>query len=504
MVAAADPAHVRTLFRGLVVRRCVDLRVAALLVMCMAGVVRGQAPDVVQRLERQLRQVDQEYRLTIPAGQPIAERLLLDYGGTFRFGFYSIDGPTGSSHFLRLYDLRLYMRAELDGAHRFFGRLRFQYEDWNSGDSFDGRGDELANPIGERYWYEFDLRGAVQAARGERLPYNVNLRAGKQFVEWGSGLTFSNALYAGLLDIEAYDFGLIGLAGATPGHDTIDFDGSRPKFDTNTERAYAGAALEYRASATHRPYAFFLVQRDNNSEDFRVFQGPFGPIPTSFNYDSYYVGLGSRGTLASNLRYRAELVYEFGEGLSNSFDTTTGLGIPQTEEDIDAWAGVAGLTWLLRDGGDSRIDLEVMGASGDKDRLDAANTFGGNRTRTDDHSFNTLGYVDTGLALAPNLSNLIVARLGGSTFPFPGRGGLGRLRAGAAGLLFFKIDSDAALNIPSKDDTFLGGEIDVFADWRIASDVSMNVRYGVFLPGEAACCPDDPRHFFYVGFNYAF
>ncbi|MHC4126942.1 MAG: hypothetical protein ACYSUA_02025 [Planctomycetota bacterium] len=170
----------RTLFRGLVVRRCVDLRVAALLVMCMAGVVRGQAPDVVQRLERQLRQVDQEYRLTIPAGQPIAERLLLDYGGTFRFGFYSIDGPTGSSHFLRLYDLRLYMRAELDGAHRFFGRLRFQYEDWNSGDSFDGRGDELANPIGERYWYEFDLRGAVQAARGERLPYNVNLRAGKQ------------------------------------------------------------------------------------------------------------------------------------------------------------------------------------------------------------------------------------------------------------------------------------------------------------------------------------
>jgi hypothetical protein len=307
---------------------------------CLSGAVHGQpAPDVVQRLERQLRQVDEEYRLTIPPGQPIAERLLLDYGGTFRFGFYSIDGPTGSSHFLRLYDLRLYLRAELDGAHRFFGRLRFLYEDWNSGDSFDGRGDELANPIGERYWYEFDLRGAVLAARGEHLPYNVNLRAGKQFVEWGSGLTFSDALYAGLLDIEAYDFGVIGLAGATPAHDTIDFDGSRPDFDTNTQRAYAGAALEYRATPTHRPYAFFLVQRDNNSEDFMVFDGPLGPIPTSFNYDSYYVGLGSRGTLASNLRYRAELVYEFGEGLSNSFDTTTGLGIPQTEEDIDAWAG---------------------------------------------------------------------------------------------------------------------------------------------------------------------
>jgi hypothetical protein len=482
-----------------------DLRIAAMVVVCVPGVARGQpAPDVVQRLERQLRQVDQEYRLTIPPGQPIEERLLLDYGGTFRFGFYSIDGPTGSSHFLRLYDLRLYLRAELDGAHRFFGRLRFLYEDWNSGDSFDGRGDELANPIGERYWYEFDLRGAVLASRGERLPYNVNLRTGKQFVEWGSGLTYSDALYAALLDVEAFDLGLIGLAGVTPGHDTIDFDGSRPKFDTNTERAYAGAALEYRAPETHRPYAFFLVQRDNNSEDFTVFQGPLGPIPTSFNYDSYYVGLGSRGTLASNLRYRAELVYEFGEGLSNSFDDATGLAIPQTEEDIDAWAGVAGLTWLLGDAGDSRIDFEVMAASGDKDRLDAANTFGGNRTGTDDHSFNTLGYVDTGLALAPNLSNLLITRLGASTYPFRATSGLGRLRTGAAGLLFFKIDSDAALNIRSKDDTFLGGEIDVFADWRIASDVSMNVRYGVFFPGEAACCPDDPRHFFYVGFNYAF
>ncbi|MHC4787171.1 MAG: hypothetical protein ACYTE6_14545, partial [Planctomycetota bacterium] len=113
-------------------------------------------------------------------------------------------------------------------------------------------------------------------------------------------------------------------------------------------------------------------------------------------------------------------------------------------------------------------------------------------------------YIDTGLALAPNLSNLFIARLGGSTYPFRATSSLGRLRMGAAGLLFFKIDSEASLNIPSRDGTFLGGEIDVFADWRIASDVSMNVRYGVFFPGDAACCPDDPRHFFYVGFNYAF
>ncbi len=474
--------------------------------MFLAGMAHGQAsPDVVQRLERQLRMVDEQYRLTIPQDQPIAERLLLDWGGTARLGFYSIDAAFGDTRILRQYDLRLYLRAELDGAHRFFGRLRFLYDDWNSGDSFSGRGDEWDNPIGERYWYQFDLRGFVQARAGERLPYNVNVRVGKQFVEWGSGLTLSNPLLAAVVDIEAFETGMVLLAGETPAHDTVDFDGSRPGFDTDTRRAFLGIAIEPRRLPSHRPYAYFLYQKDNNDQDFRVFQGPLGPIPTSFSYDSYYVGGGSRGSIGSNLRYRAEAVYEFGKGLSNSFNDSTGLASPQTMEDIQAWAAQGGVTFLVRDGRDSRIDLEVMAGSGDKDRLDAANTFGGNRSGTKDHSYNTLGFVDTGLALAPNLSNLLVTRLSGSSYAFGGSRGGSRLRAGAAGFLFFKLDSEAPLNVVTVDETFVGGEIDVFLDWRITADLSANVRYGLFLPGDAMPPgQDDPRHFFYVGVNYAF
>ena len=138
--------------------------VAALLLV-PAALAQSQ-PEVVQRLERQLREYDLEYRLAIPLDAPISERLLLDYGGTYRFGFYSIDDALGHTRILRQNDLRLYLRAELDGAHRFFGRLRFVYDDWNSGDSFDGRGDEFENPIGDRYWYQFDLRGAVLSSAG--------------------------------------------------------------------------------------------------------------------------------------------------------------------------------------------------------------------------------------------------------------------------------------------------------------------------------------------------
>ena len=55
------------------------------------------------------------------------------------------DAMPDHSASMRQYDTRLYLRAELDGAHRFYGRLRFEYNDWNSGRSFDGRGDEFIN-----------------------------------------------------------------------------------------------------------------------------------------------------------------------------------------------------------------------------------------------------------------------------------------------------------------------------------------------------------------------
>jgi hypothetical protein len=200
-----------------------------------------------------------------------------------------------------------------------------------------------------------------------------------------------------------------------------------------------------------------------------------------------------------------EIVHEFGEGLSNSFDTATGLAVSQTTEDIDAWAGLLGVSYLLRDEADSRIDLEVIGGSGDKDRFDSADTFGGNRSRTDDHAFNSLGYVNTGLALAPEPSNLLALRLGFSTSPLKGVKGFDKVRVGVSGFLFAKIDEDAPLNINTTASTFLGGEIDLFLDWRITSDLNAHVRYGVFLPGDAIPSgEDDPRHFLYAGLGYAF
>jgi hypothetical protein len=247
------------------------------------------------------------------------------------------------------------------------------------------------------------------------------------------------------------------------------------------------------------------VQRDHN-HDSVTFTTPLGAIPTQFDYDSEYLGLGARGTLGPALAYRFEGVYETGEGLSTSFDPASGLGIPQTREDIEAWAFLAGMTWSFRDRGDTRVDLEFIAGSGDDDRLDATNTLGGNRPGTDDRAFNGLGYVNTGLALAPELPNLLALRLGASTSPFPSDRRADWLRLGISGFLYGKVDDEAPLNVGTiPGEEFLGGEIDLLLDWRITSDVVANIRYGIFIPGEAMPDgEDDPRHFFYAGVTYGF
>lgn len=465
-------------------------------------------PSQTQVLEQQLQEFDQVYRLRTAPGRTISEKLLLDYGVLARFGVYSIDDAFSHAHILRQTDIDMYLLAELGGAHRFFGLLRFLYNDWSNGEDFEGEGDGLENPIGDKYWYEFDLRGLITSETGARPDYNFNAKLGRQYVTWGSGLTLNNTLYAGLFDIEYAKFGFTALAGITPSTGTVDYDFTRPRFNNQAERAFFGGNLEYRGLANHVPYAFFLIQRDENDDDPTSFQTLFGEFPTLFKYDSEYFGLGSRGSIGSRIRYRVEGVYETGHGLSNSFDPFTFLPVEQTEENIDAWAGVAAATYLLGDQGDSRFDAAFLIGSGDSDRLNSSGTFGGNRRGTRDHAFNTIGYVDTGLALAPDVTNLVQLKLGGSTAPFGNSDPLLRgLRLGAYGYLFGKTISDGPISVPTvRGESFLGGEIDLYLDWRFTSDFSMSVRYGIFLPNTDAF-PDDqdkPRQFFYAGVTYAF
>ena len=90
----------------------------------MATSALGQNVNILaNNIQRQLNSEDAQYRQDYFKETPISERILLEAGGTFRYAYNMIQNSRSQSQYLTTPDLRLFLRAELDGGLRFFGRL---------------------------------------------------------------------------------------------------------------------------------------------------------------------------------------------------------------------------------------------------------------------------------------------------------------------------------------------------------------------------------------------
>ncbi len=464
-------------------------------IVLLASTALGQTS--VERFERQLEMIQRQQRVLVNPEVPAGQRALIDYGGYISANFFAIDDQQARTHILREYDLVGYARVNVNNVHEFFFRGRMGYQDWNAGDSFDGEGDETIWPRVEQAYYRFDLARYLSAYKGQKIENNLVVTAGRQFVYWANGLVLADNLDGLLMDFTVGKVTLEILGGITD-HKTVDFDSSRPQFDDRTERGFYGAMLSAQLGK-HRPYVYGLIQRDYNSD------GPYtiGTIPTRFEYNSWYIGAGSAGSIGDRIVYGAEIVYEGGNGLSNSFDPTTLAPIPQQHDEISAGAADLRFDYLFNDARHSRLSLEGILATGDPDRLSSSNTFGGNAPGGQDTAFNAFGLVNTGLAFAPSVSNLAVLRVGGSTFPFPS-GVVRRLQVGMDWLVFAKFRENAPIDETTNDGHFLGWEPDVYLNWQITSDITFALRYGVFFPSGTIVSDEHPRNFFFAGITFSF
>ena len=80
-------------------------------------------------------------------------------------------------------DARLWARVSLDqGAHEAYGRVRGSYLDFNTGDSFDCNDDDWEGPQLDRGWYQFRLKNAMRAYARTNVPYDLRVKAGRQYV----------------------------------------------------------------------------------------------------------------------------------------------------------------------------------------------------------------------------------------------------------------------------------------------------------------------------------
>jgi hypothetical protein len=456
--------------------------------------------EIVTRLEQELQDQTMAHRRKMAQGQTINERLTLDVGGSFRFGLASLDEPSGSSRTLRQYETNLYVLSKFDGGHTFFGNLRFLYNDWNTGDSRDSDG--LFFPYGNRYWYELDTRALSMYQTGVADDVNLNIRVGRQFINWNSGLAFSNDMYAFLGSISYEQFKFTGLFGQTARSGLYDFDVSRPEYDQNTDRVYWGLKLEANLMPEFQPFVSYLVQRDHNDDEtVRTF---FGDI--DFNYDSEYLSFGAAGTIGPQLTYAIEAVHETGHTLSTfGFNFANFTPEPQTRNPIDAWAGSLTAAWAFRNDTNALVDMTLAMGTGDGNRIVSNGTIGGDALHSTDRAFNSLGYINTGLALAPQIANLRMLRIGGSTAINIDPQRPNTLRGGVDVFFLQKNNKEYVSSVPTTNKRNLGWEMDWKLDWQLMSDVTFNFRYGVFFPGDGL--PegiDDIRHFVYGAVSYAF
>jgi hypothetical protein len=490
------------MFRARFLRACLAFCAASL-----ASAPAGAQESLRERVDNQLKQLQRETRLMPNPDVPPAVRASVDYGLYLTPSFIQVDDAfvRGRRQFEN--DVTAFARVDLDGVHTLFARGVLSHRDQSP---FGDPEQEGWDGHVERLFYRFDLARAMAANSGEVPSGGFAVQIGRDLQYWGTGLTLVRELDAVTLDLTLENrYGLRLLAGTTP-RDSIDIDQSRPGYLDDTHRDFFGA-LASGWFGNHRPFAYALVQRDHNDGSITTASSDDGVTLTTrttrFDYNSVYYGIGSTGALSDRLAYGAEVVCEFGSGLSRNPDSTLdgshtdGLA-GQSRESVRAFAANLQLDYLLPDEGHSRLSGNLIFATGDEDRINSTNTIAGNEATTDDRAFNGFGLLNTGLAFNPDASNLLCLRCGASTFPFRGQGLLGQLQTGFDFYAYFK-PSTGGVDEPSTDSSYLGVEPDIYINWQITSDLTLALRYGVFFPGEGLRENDDERHAVYVSLTFA-
>ncbi|MBP8303117.1 MAG: alginate export family protein [Phycisphaerae bacterium] len=430
---------------------------------------------------------DEELRIRMDQQAPSRQEVTVDGGGWLSLGMLDYDDdPASTQRTLLQSQLRGWSQVGLRDTHVFYVRGLLEYDDWKRNNSPTSRGDDSFERL-ERAWYGLNvgrLFGWDPSGRAE-----LGVKAGRDFQTLGNSLVLSLPLdmLSAEAEVDAWQFRTF--AGTTL-YRSLNMDPS-PLVKDHQDRVLWGAELAYEGLSDHRPFVYCLWNWDHTD--------PSAPSPAqSYQYDSRYFGVGSRGILITDeVRYAVELVLERGRTYSD--------GAASGRDRIEAWAFDASLEYLIPHTPSGRLTLEYMFGSGDPDRTrSAVATVGGNTVHTPDQAFNALGWRDTGMASAMALSNLHILACGASLFPWARFQGL---EVGGKVFVYAKDWRDGAISdtLATLSERWVGCEWDLFCNWRWTSDLAWTLRYGMFHPGDAYNEGDDSsRDFLYTGLVFSF
>lgn len=437
-----------------------------LLLSCLSAAPAAPSETSRERLEQDARDTLRSTEASTPLAR--AQKLFFDYGGwlNFRYIDYHNDDKDSSTadeiNHSFWQDSRLWAKLIYDPdppasqgpVYSFYVRFKNLYTDSRPKETAGGSDND--GPHIDYAYGTFDLRP-------------LSIKAGKFYFDLGQGIALGDVADGAEF---TYNFSRARLKTffAQSRIRQHDIDTSIPGFDKKSKRYFYG--LEYSTSPLkeQNAYSYLLIQRDKTGEE------PVDP-GHSFSYDSQYLGLGVRGRLFERVSYWWEGVGE--TGTSFIYDTNE-------KKDILAWASVFALSYDPDIYTHPSFYFKYAYGSGDKDRASVTNTVDGN-SEGRDSNFLYFGFLPTGYALAPQLSNLYFFKTGFGFTPFEENKFLKDVSCAFDYYIYRKakrgggIDDEQATESSSD----IGKELDLTLSWQALSDLSFSLEYGHFWPGKA-------------------
>lgn len=370
---------------------------------------------------------------------------------------------------------RLWVRASLWGTSYLYIRGKHQYQTVLVEENMTAEDNDHIVDLDVGYLHLSNTSGSVQ------------LSLGRKFFIIGTGLILNGRGDGGELEIytSIADIKILGSYTGLLNKDNNPYNLSEADYADGAKRVFAGGTIS-RSFYNQTLYVFGLGQIDlADQEDTR-----------KVRYQSQYYGGGLNGVIFSNLRYYGEFAYETG---------TSYLSGTDTQGDIKAHAGQAGINLFIHTVLNPVLILQYAYGTGDADRSDHRSPTG--NTVGDDTGFIYFGTFTGGYALRPVLANLHVFRagLGLSPFSFSRYRTLRRITLLGKYTYYRKYDSEAYINYGEApfDNSDVGQGIDAALRWRIFNDLSLFANYAVFFPGKAYASDEETRHFMMAGITLA-
>ncbi len=362
-------------------------------------------------------------------------------------------------------ELRFFMGISSGtGRTNFYSRLGTTYTR-NSRSSVAIRSSDLIQPT-------FDMLYISHSLPTGRWQHQFTF--GRQFVMVERGISFS-AVADGLrygIHSPINDFQFFFLRQNTS-EDNIDYLATGYG---HSHRWFYGAEWKLHYHPDHQVGLFMAANKDRNNDS-------VDGLGQKHKLDSIYYGLGTDGRLFGKFLYWGQFIGESGKTYQSG---------GTTKIDVSASALDVGFRYFFTTAVAPSLYLEYAMGSGDKDATgNVVSTLGGSTTGKDQR-FISFGGLNLGYALAPQLSNIQVIKLGSSFKPF-GWSASRRWSNLSVQPVYYIYSrpsapgatSDPYISTAAGASSNIGNAYDLTVAWKAAVDANYQLKFGRFNPGSA-------------------